>query len=121
MREDSVPSHDYLSLAVEFENGLDLTYYWSKELPVGTAFWRPLPNWKQREFHVVIRSSAEGLGAWHAEHRNLHTDALRHFGAHPGAVVRVGRIAVSVFKRQPGRLSIAEIQLHGGGEQLTVL
>ena len=36
LREDSVPSHDYLSIAVEFENGLDLTYYWSTALPVGT-------------------------------------------------------------------------------------
>jgi hypothetical protein len=121
LREDSVPSHDYLSLAVEFANGLDLTYYWSKELPVGTAFWCPLPNWKHREFHVVIRSGCDELGAWRAERRNLHDDALRYLGVHPGDVVRVWLIAVSVFKRQRGSFSIADIRLVGGGDAQQVL
>lgn len=121
LREDTVPSHDYLSLAVEFANGLDLTYYWSRELPVGTAYWCPLPNWKHREFHVVIRSGDAGLGAWHAERRNLHDDALRYLGAHPGDVVRVWLIAVSVFKRQLGAFSITGIRLSGGGEEQLVL
>jgi hypothetical protein len=121
LREDSIPSHDYLSLAVEFANGLDLTYYWSRELPVGSAYWCPLPNWKHREFHIVIRSGSEGLGVWNAERRNLHDDALRSFGSHPGDVVRVWLIAVSVFKRQRGAFSIAEIRLRGGGEEQVVL
>ena len=121
LREDSVPSHDYLSLAVEFANGLDLTYYWSKALPVGSAYWCPLPNWKHREFHIVIRSGSEGLGAWHAERRNLHADALRYFGAHPGDVVRVWLIASSVFKRQRGSFSVANIRLRGGAEEQIVL
>jgi hypothetical protein len=121
LREDTIPSHDYLSLAVEFANGLDLTYYWSRELPVGAAYWCPLPNWKHREFHVVIRSGAEGLGAWHDERRNLHADALRYFGADPGAIVRVWLIAVSVFKRQPGAFSIADLRLRGGGNEQIVL
>ncbi len=121
VREDSVPSHDYLSLAVEFANGLDLTYYWSVELPVGTAFWCPLPNWKHREFHVVIRSGEAGLGVWQAERRNLHADALRYFGAHPGDVVRVWLIAVSVFKRQRGSFAIAEIRLRDGETEQIVL
>jgi hypothetical protein len=121
VREDSVPSHDYLSLAVEFANGLDLTYYWSKALPVGSAYWCPLPNWKHREFHIVIRSGSEGLGAWHAERRNLHADALRYFGAHPGDVVRVWLIASSVFKRQRGSFSVANIRLRGGAAEQIVL
>jgi len=121
MREDSTPSHDYLSLAVEFANGLDLTYYWSKELPVGTAFWCPLANWKQREFHVVVRSGAAGLGTWQDERRDLHADALKYFGAHPGDVVRVWLIAVSVFKRQPGRCAYAGIELKNESEALAVL
>jgi hypothetical protein len=121
VREDSIVSHDYLSLAVEFENGLDLTYYWSKALPVGSAYWCPLPNWKHKEFHVVIRSGSEGLGAWHAERRDLHAEALRHFGKHPGNVVRVWLIANSVFKRQRGSFAIAGIRLSGDGEELAVL
>ena len=120
-REDTVPSHDYLSLAVEFANGLDLTYYWSKSLPVGTAYWCPLPNWKHREFHIVIRSGSEGLGSWLAERRNLHADALRHFGTHPGDIVRVWLIASSVFKRQRGSFRIADIRLRSATEEQVVL
>jgi Protein of unknown function (DUF3047) len=30
--EDSLATHDYLSLAVEFDNGQDLTYLWSAAL-----------------------------------------------------------------------------------------
>jgi hypothetical protein len=81
----------------------------------------PLPNWNHREFHVVIRSGGDGLGAWHAERRNLHADALRYFGAHPGDVVRVWLIAVSVFKRQRGAFSITGIRLRGGGDEQIVL
>jgi hypothetical protein len=121
MREDSGPSHDYLSIAVEFANGLDLTYYWSKALPIGTHYWCPLPNWRKREHHVVIRSGAAGLGEWHAERRDLHTDALRYLGAHPGDVVRVWLIAVSIFKRQTGVCTYSDIRLSGGGEQRNVL
>jgi hypothetical protein len=121
MREDSTPSHDYLSLAVEFQNGLDITYYWSKALPVGSAYWCPLANWRQREFHVVVRSGPAGLGAWHDERRDLHADALRYFGKHPGDVVRVWLIAVSVFKRQPGKCAYAGIELRNAYERLAVL
>ena len=108
-------------LAVEFANGVDLTYYWSKSLPIGAAYWCPLRNWKQREFHVAVRSGSDGLGARHAESRNLHDDALRYFGAHPGNVVRVWLIAVSVFKRQRGRCAHADIRLRGGGDEQIVL
>jgi hypothetical protein len=121
LREDSVPSHDYLSIAVEFANGVDLTYYWSKELPVGTGYWCPLPNWKHREFHVVIRSGANGLGEWHSERRNLHADAIRYLGAHPGDVVRVWLIAVSIFKRQSGSCIYADIRLRTEGHEHVVL
>lgn len=121
MREDSIPSHDYLSLAVEFANGIDLTYFWSRSLPVGAAFWCPLPNWKHREFHVVIRSGLDGLGAWRSERRDLHADALRYLGSHPGDVVRVWLIAVSVFQRRRGALSITRIRLRSGDDELAVL
>lgn len=121
MREDSGASHDYLSIAVEFANGLDLTYYWSRSLPVGTHFWCPLPNWKHREYHVVVRSGANGLGDWLDERRNLHDDALRYFGAHPGDVVRVWLIAVSIFQRGSGVCEYSDIRLSGGGSTVGVL
>ena len=113
MREDSLPTHDYLSIAVEFENGLDLTYTWSPELPVGHAYWCPLPSWKDRELHVVLRSGPDGLGAWQSEERDLHADAERYFGAAPGRVVRVWFIAVSLFQRSEGRCTWRDVRLDG--------
>lgn len=35
VREDTLTTHDYMSIAVEFDNGQDITCYWSAELPVG--------------------------------------------------------------------------------------
>jgi hypothetical protein len=40
--EDRLTSHDYLSIAAEFDDGQDLTYFWSSSLPVG-AFRCPIP------------------------------------------------------------------------------
>jgi hypothetical protein len=68
-----------------------------------------------------VRSGRDGLGAWHPERRNLHADALRYLGAHPGDVVRVWLIAVSVFGRELGRCAYADIRFDGGGETLAVL
>jgi len=42
--EDTLATHDYLSIAVEFDNGQDLTYLWSAALPVGTVFRCPIPT-----------------------------------------------------------------------------
>ena len=39
--EDTVASHDYLSVAVEFENGQDLTYLWSAVMAPETNFRAP--------------------------------------------------------------------------------
>lgn len=47
VREDNLATHDYLSIAVEFDNGQDITYYWSAELPVGTAYRCPIPTWSR--------------------------------------------------------------------------
>jgi hypothetical protein len=68
-----------------------------------------------------VRSGPAGLGTWQSERRDLHSDALQYFGAHPGDVVRVWLIAVSVFKRQPGHCAYAGIELRHGSEKLAVL
>ncbi len=44
VREDTLPTHDYLSITVEFDNGQDITDFWSAELPVGTGFRCPTPR-----------------------------------------------------------------------------
>lgn len=45
-----------MSIAVEFENGRDLTFIWSTDLPVSEHFHYPLPGRHDRETHVVARS-----------------------------------------------------------------
>jgi hypothetical protein len=113
MAENAVLSHDYMSLAVEFSDGRDITYYWSAELDVGTGYWCPLPTWKDREFHVVIRSGKQDLGSWLSEERNLYEDYLRYIGAPPSRIVRVWLIANSLFQRKDGICSYRGIRLMG--------
>jgi hypothetical protein len=115
LREDSVPSHDYLSIAVEFDNGRDITYYWSSTLLVGTGYDCPLPNWQGKEYHVVIRSGKEGLGEWKDERRNLFDDYKEYMGEPPARVVRVWLIANSAFQRNKGDCKYANIILHNKG------
>jgi hypothetical protein len=110
VREDTLATHDYLSIAVEFDNGQDITYYWSAELPVGTAFRCPIPTWTARETHVAIRSGREGLGEWFSEERNVHRDYLDFIGgAAPARIVRVWLIALSMFQGREGECRYADI------------
>lgn len=121
LREDSVPSHDYLSLAVEFDNGRDITYYWSSTLPVGTGYDCPLPNWKGIEYHVVVRSGPVGLGQWLDERRNLYADYQKYMGEPPARITRVWLIANSIFQRGEGNCEYSQIQLHHEQGALQVL
>jgi hypothetical protein len=119
--EDTLPTHDYLSLALEFENGLDLTWMWSAALPVGHHFACPLPHWNARETHWVVRSGRDGLGAWHAESRNVLADyAAAIPGPTPARVVRAWLIAVSLFGHRVARASFADIRLRDGDRVLEI-
>lgn len=115
--ENTAASHDYLSIAVEFENGRDITYTWSPELPVGTGYWCPLATWKDREFHVVVRSGSKGLGTWLEEQRDLHADYVQFMGEAPKRIVRVWLIAVSMFQRRTGRAFFHNMRLEAAGEE----
>jgi hypothetical protein len=121
LAEDTLPSHDYLSIAVEFDDGQDLTYYWSAALPVGTVYRCPLPTWKDKETHVVVRSGPAGLGEWHAEERDLYADYQRIIGGPAREVVRVWLIANSLFQRGHGRCEYASIRLINHEGTLEVL
>ena len=121
IREDSVPSHDYLSIAVEFDNGRDITYYWSSSLAEGTGYDCPLPNWKGKEYHVVVRSGEAGLGQWLQERRNLYTDYAHYMGEPPARIVKVWLIANSLFQRGTGRCDYADIILQGSSAELRAL
>ena len=119
--EDIQPTHDYLSIAVEFENGQDLTYMWSSRLAEGTIFRCPLPYWDKVETHWVLRSDANRLGQWLREERPVRADYAKAVGVPPQRIVRVWLIAVSVFQRGTGICEYADIELVDGDRVLKVL
>lgn len=110
--EDQIHTHDYLSIAVEFDNGRDLTFYWSRDLPEGTHFHCPLPGWHDRETHVVVRSGTADLGQWLCEEQNI----LDHYrtaigGEPPARIRRVWLIGVSLFQHGEGEATFGDILL----------
>ena len=111
LREDTSASHDYLSVAVEFENGRDITYHWSWELPPGYGYWCPLPTWRDREFHVVVRSGTAHLGAWLSESRNVFEDYRFYMGQPPERILRVWLIASGRWQRLAGEMSVKNVKL----------
>ncbi|KAK4506427.1 hypothetical protein PRZ48_000159 [Zasmidium cellare] len=118
LREDTTFSHDYLSVAFEFENGRDITYTWSWELPVDYGYWCPLPTWEAREYHVVIRSGTTGLGEWLHEERDLFADYEKYIGPKGGVperITRVWLISNGVFQRLKGEMTVSGIEISGGG------
>jgi len=121
LAEDTLPSHDYLSIAVEFDDGQDITYYWSATLPEGTAFRCPLPVWRDIETHVVVRSGPGELGRWLAEERDLYADYRRIVCGQAREVVRIWLIGESVMQRGHGRCEYASIRLDTNERTLEVL
>lgn len=121
LAEDTLPSHDYLSIAAEFDDGQDITYYWSSSLPAGTAYRCPLPNWKHKETHVVARSGSADLGRWLDEERDLHADYASLIGGGAREVVRVWLIANSLLTRGHGRCEYARISLSSRGRSVQAL
>lgn len=108
------PTHDYLSIAIEFDNGLDLTWMWSASLAEGTVFQCPLPWWDQRETHWVLRSGTQQLGQWLAERRSLLADYRAAIGGpDPQRVVGVWLIANTAFQRGVGECQYRRIVVEG--------
>ncbi len=121
VREDTLPTHDYLSIAVEFDNGQDITYYWSAELPPETSYRCPIPTWTARETHVVIRSGSQGLGEWFNEDRDVYQDYINAIGgAMPGNIVKIWLIAVSLFQHEQGLCQYADISFLSDGHVVPV-
>ena len=121
LAEDTLPTHDYVSFAVEFDDGQDLTYYWSSCLPAGTVYRCPLPTWRDKETHVVVRTGTARLGEWLHESRDLHADYVRMIGGPAREVVRVWLIANSLLQRGHGRCVYAGIELRAGAATIPVL
>lgn len=121
LREDTSASHDYLSIAVEFENGRDITYYWSYELPKDYGYWCPLPTWYDREFHIVVRSGLNQIDHWLNEKRNLYEDYRKYIGSPPQKIVRIWLIAGSRWQRIKGEMTVKSIKLVSSGEVTIVI
>jgi hypothetical protein len=119
--EDTLPTHDYLSIAAEFDNGQDLTWTWSSQLPPGTHYRCPLPQWDQRETHWVVRSGEAGLGQWQAEERRLRADYAAAVGEVPARIVAVWLIAVSIFQKGDGSAEFADVWIESGGRRVQIL
>lgn len=119
--ENDAALHDYMSIAVEFDNGQDLTYYWSAALEPETSYRCPLRAWAGRETHVVVRSGQRGLGEWLGEERNVYLDYRGAVGGRmPTRIVRVWLIAASLFQRREGRCEFADITLDDGTDSFRV-
>jgi hypothetical protein len=113
LAEDIEPTHDYLSVAVEFDDGRDLTWMWSSHLAPGTVFTCPLEYWRDRETHLVIRSGHDDLGRWTAERRTIATDVRTALPPpYPQRVVAIWLIANSTFQGRLGACRYRALYLH---------
>jgi hypothetical protein len=120
--EDTALTHDYLSIALEFDDGQDLTWYWSRCLPEGFSYRCPLPHWRRRETHIVARSRTADLGRWIDEERPVLADHQAAIGGSaPGRVVRAWLIAQTVPQASHAVGEFRRIELVDGDQKLRVL
>ena len=121
LAENRVTTHDYLSIAVEFDNGRDLTWFWSRRLPVGTHFGCPVKSWNYREIHYCVRSGEAQRGAWQREERAIAADCAEALGEVPGRLVAVWLIVVSSFQHGVARGEFADICVETASDRHRVL
>jgi hypothetical protein len=121
--ENVTAGHDYLSIAVKFDNGQDMTYMFSAVLPAGTGFHCPLRNWIDRETHIVLHTGAADLGKWLNEERTILTDYAKYVarGEQPKRITQVWLIANSSIQRTEGDASFAKISLGEAGARSVIL
>lgn len=120
--EDTAWTHDYLSIATEFDTGRDLTWFWSHSLePVEATFACPMPGWRRRETHMPLHAGSDGLGCFHRERRNIWDDHRRFMGDPPGGIVAVWLIAASTTSRLCGAATFTDIVLCTGDTTIQVL
>jgi hypothetical protein len=120
--EDTLLTHDYVSVALEFDDGKDMTWQWSAALPVGFAYTCPLDHWRHREFHVVARSGSGDLGRWVDEDRPVLADHRVAIGGPiPRRVVRAWLIGVAIFQGGIGKATYRSLELVDGDDVTTVI
>ncbi len=121
LAEDRPQTHDYFSIATEFDNGRDLTWIWSAALAPGTHFPCPVAAWSARETHFVVQRGNPQAGEWHAHNRGVHADVGVAMGTPPSRIVRVWLICVATFQHARACARFADIRLEGAGRSLRIL
>jgi hypothetical protein len=120
--EDTALTHDYISVALEFDDGQDLTWYWSCCLPEGFSYRCPLPHWRRRETHIVARTGTAHLGRWIDQERPVLADHQAAIGGPaPSHVVRAWLIAQTVPQASHAAGEFRSIELADGNQALHVL
>lgn len=119
--ENTMPKHDYMSIAVKFDNGRDLSFIWSKDLPIDTIFHCPLPGWVDRETHVVARSGIADLNKWLSEDKNILEYYKKAIGGPlPKKITHVWLIGVSFLQHAEGVSQFGDIELKNGNTKIRV-
>ena len=119
--ETTLPTHDYMSIAIEFDNGQDITWYWSHSLAPETFYRCPLAGWDKVETHIVVQSGQDGLGEWHRHKRNIYTDYSTSVGGEtPKKIVGVWFIGNSLFGRRGADAEFANISVQDGNTQINI-
>ena len=119
--ETDARTHDYSSIAIEFENGQDITWMRSATVPAGTSFRCPLNWWDERETHIVLESGRDGLGAWSSHTRNIAADYDRAVsGERPTRIVGVWFISVGAFGNTLADATFADVTIETDGRTVEV-
>jgi hypothetical protein len=120
--EDTLLTHNYLSVALEFDDGRDLTWQWSCALPEGFAYRCPLEHWRRRETHIVVRSGSADLGRWVDEERPILADHQAAIGGPaPTRVVRSWLLSGSLFQGGTARAEFGRMELIDTNRVIRVL
>jgi hypothetical protein len=123
LAEDELATHDYLSVAVEFDNGQDVSYIWSASLPVDTAFRCPIPFWwDKHETHIVCHSGNKELGCWVDGSRPILEDYRYAVDAiHlPTRIVAVWVLGITPFQRSVGECEFRGLQLNSSTDSVWI-
>ncbi len=119
--EDTHLTHDYVSLAAEFDNGRDLTWIWSSSLARDYHFHCPIKVWQKRETHWVVRTGEDPRSCWLDEYRRVHDDVNAAMGPPPSRIVGIWLICVATFQHGTAHAAFTGIELVDGNQRLSVL
>jgi hypothetical protein len=110
-----------MSIAIEFDNGQDLTWFWSRELEPSTIFACPLEWWNERETHMILQSGPDGLGEWFTHVRNISDDYQAGVNHDlPERITAVWFIANNAFAFQPAEAYFANVTIQNGQGEISV-